>query len=94
MSYQLYDMSSARINARIDEESVRRMEYLEARLGVSTSELVRRAIHELYERERGRDGPSVLETLEAAGFLGQFEGDPELSARYKDELQSGWSDKA
>ena len=86
-------MASERVNARLDDETVRRMEYLETRLGVSASEVVRRALNELYERERVQDGASVLEVLQGAGFLGGFDGDEDLSDNYKQQLSEGWSRK-
>lgn len=74
-----------RINARISPEVARKAEYLEKRLHLSTTDMVRQAIEHYYEAVRARQG-TVDEILASAGFIGCAEGPADLSETYKAEL--------
>jgi len=75
-----------RINARLDDDQSRKLEYLMRSTGARVSDIVKQAIEVLYEREeqtRGR--PEKL--LSSCGFVGCGEGPEEFSETYKDALK-------
>ena len=75
-----------RINARLDEDHKRKLEYLMRVTGLRVSDIVKQAIDALYERaERAGGRPEQL--LTKAGFVGCGEGPEDLSVAYKDALQ-------
>jgi hypothetical protein len=75
-----------RINARLDEDRKRKLEYLMRATGSRVSDIVKQAIDALYERaERSRGRPEKL--LTSSGFVGCGESREELSVQYKDELK-------
>ncbi len=75
-----------RINARLDEDHRRKLEYLMRATGSRVSDIVKQAIDALYERaERSRSRPEKL--LTNSGFVGCGEGSEGLSVQYKDALQ-------
>ena len=82
---------SRRINARIDEELARKLEELGKLTGKSASAILKLALDAYYARVRGAPG-HAKQALRAADFVGCADGDPELSASYKDAL-SGWGNK-
>jgi predicted transcriptional regulator len=82
----MYDVSE-RLNARIDDELARKLETLRRRLGMSTTDIVRRSIEHFYEVSvRSEASPAAI--IEASGLVGCAEGAEDLSTRYKDELAS------
>jgi hypothetical protein len=76
--------TSSRINARLDEEHVAKVEYLKRTTGLSTSDLVKRGLDRLYEETRATRR-SALEGLRDSGFIASGSGPTDLSERYKDE---------
>ncbi len=75
-----------RINARLDEDHRRRLEYLMRATGSCVSDNIKQAIDALYERaERSRGRPEKL--LTSSGFVGCGEAAEDLSVQYKDELK-------
>lgn len=83
---------TARINARIDDVLMRRVERLSHANGVSITDLVRRGLELVCDE--GESKPiDVLEAFSAAGFVGSFEGASDLSTRYKSELTATLSRK-
>ncbi len=75
-----------RINARLDEDHRRRLEYLMRATGSRVSDIVKQAIDALYERaERSRGRPEKL--LTSSEFVGCGEAAEDLSVQYKDELK-------
>lgn len=84
LSYILYVMSE-RLNARIDEELARKLTALQRRLGLTTTEIVRRSIEQMYEQAFS-EGESPAAAIMAAGLIGCASGPPDLSTSYKGEL--------
>ncbi len=75
-----------RINARLDEDRRRKLEYLMRATGSRVSDIVKQAIDVLYDRaERSRGRPEKL--LTRSGFVGCGEASVDLSVQYKDELK-------
>lgn len=74
-----------RINARLDEDHRRKLEYLMRATGSRVSDIIKQAIDVLYERaEQAKGRPERL--LTSSGFVGCGEGAEDLSVTYKDEL--------
>lgn len=82
-----------RLNARIDDELARKLTALRRRLGISTTEIVRRSIEQMY-REAFADGGSPAVIIEASGLIGCASGPADLSTRYKSELAKTLRSKA
>lgn len=75
-----------RINARLDDDTGRKLAYVERETGWSISEIVRRAIDAYYRNFRSvRADPASA--LKKSGFIGCVEGPADLSVTYKGELQ-------
>ncbi len=74
-----------RINARLDPDRSRKLDFLLRMTDQKISEIIKRAIDSYYEQVR-RSRPRPAEILTAAGFVGSAKADPDLSARYKDRL--------
>ena len=85
MSYVLYDMSSRRLNARLDDELAMKLQYIKRRTGQSDTEVIRRSLERYYDDLR-REAPTAQTAL--ADFVGCASGDADLSTRYKHELAS------
>ena len=89
---QLYDTliegpQHMRINARLDEDHQRKLEYLMRVSGLRVSDIVKQAIDVLYERAKQTGGrPEGL--LTRSGFIGCSGGPEDLSVSYKDELEA------
>ena len=76
---------SERLNARIDEALARKLIALQRRLGLTTTEIVRRSIEQMYEQAFAeRESPAAA--IAAAGLIGCASGPADLSTRYKGEL--------
>jgi len=72
-----------RINARLDDEHARKLEYLHDRTGACISDIVKDAI-DLYYREMKQPASDALRVLRDAEFVGCGEAESDLSARYKE----------
>lgn len=81
----MYDMAR-RINARLDEETGRKLEAIGRARGWSVSEVVRFGIELVYDRERPALGPDVLKLLEDEGFIGCGSRGGSFSEDYKRHL--------
>lgn len=75
-----------RINARLDPERSRKLEFLKRRDQVGTSEVVKRGIDALYDEVKNEGSRSAYEILLESGFIGCGEGPEDLSVNYKEEL--------
>jgi hypothetical protein len=80
--HTLYDM---RVNARLEPPLAKKLAYLKAKHGETTSAVLKRAIELCYEQEARRTA-SPLSLLERAGFVGCAPGPAGLSVSYKREL--------
>ncbi len=74
-----------RINARLDPERSRKLEFLKRRSQVGTSEVVKRGIDALYDEASNKPG-RAFEILTRTGFIGSGKGPGNLSETYKEEL--------
>jgi hypothetical protein len=81
-----------RVNARIEPPLAKKLAYLKAKHGETTSAILKRAIEAYYEREAGGSS-SPLELLERAGFVGCAAGPSNLSTSYKRELTKSLASK-
>jgi hypothetical protein len=82
-----------RLNARIDDELARKLTALRRRLGISTTEIVRRSIEQMY-RDAFAESGSPAAIIEASGLIGCASGPADLSTRYKSELAQSLRSKA
>lgn len=75
-----------RINARLDEDHRRKLEYLMRATGSRVSDIIKQAIDVLYDRAEQSGGhPGKL--LIRSGFVGCGKGPEDLSGQYKEELK-------
>jgi Ribbon-helix-helix protein, copG family len=75
-----------RINARLDDDTGRKLAYVERETGWSISEIVRRAIDAYYGSFKTVRADAAS-ALRKSGFLGCADGPADLSVTYKGELQ-------
>lgn len=81
-----------RINARLDTEHSRKLDFLLRMTNQKISDIVKCAIDVYYEQVKSTR-PRPAETLRASGFVGFAKADPELSATYKERLGEALSTK-
>jgi len=74
-----------RINARLDDELVRKVELVRKRTRRSVSQIVKESLVRYCDQELDQGG-DALSILKSAGFLGCADGPADLSAGYKAEL--------
>jgi predicted transcriptional regulator len=74
-----------RINARLDDEHTRKVEYLRAATGRTLTEVVKDAIDH-YHAEVAAGSGRASAVLARTGFIGCGEADADLSADYKRRL--------
>ena len=73
------------VTLRMTSELDRMVSELEKALSTTKTEVITQAILDLYYRQLGR-GSRFFESFEKAGLVGCFEGERNLSSRYKDTL--------
>jgi hypothetical protein len=77
-----------RINARLDDDRTRKLQYLVSRTGANISEVIKQAIETYYQEVFSRKNkPGNL--LHQSGFVGCADGDAGLSERYKEAFRQG-----
>jgi len=81
-----------RVNARLEPPSAKKLAYLKAKTGQTTSTVLKRAIDVYYEQQ-GETTASPLVSLEQAGFVGCAEGPVGLSVNVKRELTKALKSK-
>jgi len=74
-----------RINARLDDDRVKKLKQLQSLTQLSASEIVKRAIDLLYRQQAGRPREK-LNALLSSDFVGCAEGPEDLATRYKHYL--------
>ena len=74
-----------RINARLDDEQSRKLEYLRTVTGRTVSDLIKEALEHYYAEVTAKPVRAV-EVLRRTGLIGCAEGDPDLSSDYKRHL--------
>lgn len=77
--------ASSRISTRLDEKRVHKLEFLKKTTHLGTSEIVKRGIDLVYEQTR-EARPDSFALMQESGFIGAWEGEPDLSTRYKKDL--------
>jgi len=75
-----------RINARLDEDTGRKLAYVKRETGWNISEIVRRAIDAYYSNFKNVKA-NPASALKKSGFIGCVDGPADLSVTYKGELQ-------
>ena len=75
-----------RINASLDENHARKLNYLLEVTRSSTVEIIKWAIDFYYEQVR-QSRPEAAHILQESGFLGCGEASPELAENYNEELK-------
>lgn len=85
--------AATRINARLPPEVARKLEVLERRMGLTTTEVVLESIERFYEAVTD-EAASPAAILERVGFLGCGEGPEDLSASYKAHVTASLGRKA
>lgn len=81
---------SARISARLDQETQARLARIQARTGKSVTQLITEALDVYDEKLRAESLAGNRELLSLAGL---FDGPASLSERVKDELAEALDDK-
>lgn len=71
-----------RINARLDEDHIQKLEALKLNKHMNTTEVVKQAIDLLFEQNQLHPKGSIHSLLES-DFIGCFEGPEDLSENYK-----------
>jgi hypothetical protein len=81
-------MKNRVLTARVSDTLHHEIEFLKSSLGLTnTTSVLTHAIHTLYEaRKKNQVQKSSLEMFEEKGLIGCFEGAPDLSTNYKDEI--------
>lgn len=74
-----------RVNASLDEARAAKLQQLQSSLGVSTSEIIGRALDALH-KEQCEDGGAKTQALLSSDFVGCADGPEDLSSRYKQNL--------
>ena len=72
---------TARINARLDDETASRLERLQEKTGKSASAILKEALRQYLDSVEGPARP--YDALLASGFIGSGTGEPNLSTDYK-----------
>lgn len=88
----LKETSEMRINARLDDERSRKLEYIKSVTGTGTSDIIKQAIDDAYDRVRA-SSVDAAKTLMRVGFVGCGDGPPDLSENYKRDLETGFANK-
>jgi hypothetical protein len=81
-----------RVNARIEPPLAKKLAYLKAKHGLTTSATLKRAIEAYYEKE-AESSTSPLELLERTGFVGCASGPVNWSTSYKRALTKSLGNK-
>jgi hypothetical protein len=85
LSYGLHDEADLlmRINARLDDDHARKLEFLPLRTGARTSDIIKDAI-DLYYREMKQPASDAARVLRDTDFIGCGEAESDLSTHYKE----------
>ena len=81
-----------RINARLDEDTGKKMEYLRQQSGKSQTDIIKNAIDLYYESRRSKARAKITTLLES-DFIGCANGPADLSDDYKNDLTRALEDK-
>ena len=81
-----------RVNAKLDDAQAAKFRRLQSALGISASEVVKRALDLLHKEHCEGKGAKTKAPL-ASDFVGCTEGPEDLSSRYKRHLTQGLENK-
>lgn len=81
-----------RINARLDADHRRKLEFLRERTQAGTTELVKRGIDAYYLQVKSEE-ESARSIFKKTGLIGCAVGPGDLSQRYKELLSTGLANK-
>lgn len=81
-----------RINARLDEEQTRKVNFLKEATDSSVSEIIKHALDQYYEDIR-KTQINTIDLLRKTGFIGCSDGPSNLSTTYKAKLAKGLKSK-
>jgi hypothetical protein len=82
-----------RVNARLDEETRHKVEYIKQRTRNGVSEIIVASL-DLYYRTLKKSELSAAEILRSSGFVGCGTGPEDLSENYKQHLTRSLAKKA
>lgn len=82
----------SRINARLDDEHLNKLEQLKGQLHKSTTEVLKLAIDDLYQ-QKVTLAQSKLQQLLNSDFIACGQAETDLSARHKEYLSQSLMDK-
>lgn len=82
----------SRINARLDDEHMAKLEQLKGQLHYSTTEVLKLAIDDLYEHQSSRS-QSKLKLLLNSDFIACGDAESDLSAEHKKYLSQSLTAK-
>jgi hypothetical protein len=71
------------VNARLDAERSRKLEFLARSLGKTVTEVLRDSIDQSYETALRAGHRRPWEIFERSGYIGSAEGPPDLSSKVK-----------
>ena len=71
-----------RINARLDDEHMEKIEFLKNKRHLSTTDFMKSTIDTLYEESQSKPGGTIQELL-CSDFVGGWEGPEDGSTNYK-----------
>lgn len=71
-----------KINARIDDELLEKIEFLKAETHQTTSEIIKTSVDQYYQSVKSKRKTSYLIAQES-GFISSFAAEPDLSVNYK-----------
>jgi hypothetical protein len=95
LSYTMYDMARSiptRVNARLDAESQRKIDYIQRRTKHSVSEIIVASLDVYYRALKGTP-EGAEQILRDTGFVGGASGPSDLSESYKERLTESLSKK-
>ena len=79
---------------RFDKEMEEEFEFIQARLHISKTDVVKQALHILYSRlKKKKLEQSPAELLKQSGLIGSFEAESDLSVNYKKIIAEDINDK-
>jgi len=81
-----------RINARLDQEYINKLEFLKAQEHLTTTEIIKNALGFYYEIKKN-DNSNKIQQLLDSDFIACGEGPDDLSENYKDYLTDSMSKK-
>lgn len=82
----------SRINARLDDEHVNKLEQLKSQMQASTTDVLKRAIDELYQAQTVQKN-SQIEALLNSDFIACGAAESDLSGNHKRYLKTSMANK-